>query len=1631
MHKKFSGLLIILWVFGSLNSYAQSINFQDGFEDGNFTANPAWQGDTTDYAVINGSPNHLLQLQGDAKNGGVSYLSTPSTEINGSWEFYINLQFSPSGSNYADVFVMSNIANLDSTMNGYAVQAGERGSGDVFRLVRFDHGQKDATVLSGTTNISSGGKFRVKVTRQPGGQWTLQVGKGYAGPLKQEGEPATDSTYQSTRFFGVRSTYTSSRADKFYYDFKIDLPPFAITGASARGDMVDVTFNRPYDSTAVSPGDFSIDQGLGSPASVSFPSPTVVQLHYPAPLDSKKYTVKVQNLKDENGKIISNNDSASFIVFGKYSDGDVNISEFMYDPPTGQSEYVELKNLSGKYLNLHDWKLSDNADTVTISYGESILRPDSFLVISSDTSALFRVYGSRPYLQPPKVPALNNDGDVIKILTGKNNLVDSLKYTPDWGGSHVALERRSDVAPTVYKENFGNSPDPLGGTPGLPNEVAEDDTPPALQNLIIKNKQTLTLIFSERLKTSSAENADNYYLNNGISVNTATQITADSVQLKLSKALQNGRTYQITVENEQDIFGNKAASIDSSFIYYHISPPDSGDVFINEFMYDPPDSSSEYVELKNPTSKSFDLQGWTISDNTGRRRIITDKTFILPPDSFVVLAPDESLRAYKSNIALISMGSDFPSLNNGGDQIILRDSSGIRLDSLSYTSDWGGKKVALERRTTTVPPFKANFGDAPNGFGTPGSTNQIPPDKTPPHLTNFSVLNSKKLQFIFNEGLQIQSATNKNNYQITGGVNIHLATLAGDDTVRVQLAHSLKNNSRYEVKITGIKDRFGNAMTRRDTSFTFYKISPADSGDVFINEFSYDPPDGSTEYVELYNHSSKSLNLKNWTINDNTGDRHIISDSKVIIPPDSFAVLAPDQTLLKKFPDINLVTLGSRFPSLNNGGDNIVIRRPDGVLLDSLTYTKAFGGNGMALERRTISAPPVEANFGDAPNGFGTPGSPNQITPDTQPPVFQSLKILNSTTFQLLFSKNITGKATLNSANYTIYPARHIRLISAVNDTVTLFLSKKLQSGQTYNVTVQGVHDIFGNTVKKTAKSQKFVKISPVKPRDVVINEILYDDRKTVFPEFIELYNRTKRNYDLSGWEIGNAKKAASIPHGTILQANNYLVLTGNRSLADKLNSAIYVPGFPTLRNDSDAVYIRNSKGTTVDSLFYSSEFGGHADGKSAERKDPRDASNDPSNFASSTAAKGATPGTKNAVYQPDKSPPSVTFAHLLPDGNIEARFSEFITLNDSTLFTLNGRQLSVKSFKPSQANTIRLQAASAVTSNQKLRLSARHLEDVRGNIRLSTQVPVARKLLPGQVVINEIMYDPISNSNDNKPDQSEYVELYNTKNYAISLEGISLHDAPDENGDVRTLNPVSTRQKYIPARSTALIYADEASTFQKSRLARFFHLKNEPSNIIFRVNRKTLSLASSGDAVYLADKNGTTIDSVYYDKSWQNPNLADTKGISLERINPEGPGNQSSNWGSSTAKLGGTPGRQNSLYQIPKKKAHSKIGISFSPNPFSPDGDGKDDRLFINYKLDHPNYLITVQIYDRYGRKIRRLANDQPAPIEGSLVWDGLKDDGSRNRIGIYIVVFKAYDSTTGAKKVFKKTVVLARRLH
>jgi flagellar hook assembly protein FlgD len=118
----------------------------------------------------------------------------------------------------------------------------------------------------------------------------------------------------------------------------------------------------------------------------------------------------------------------------------------------------------------------------------------------------------------------------------------------------------------------------------------------------------------------------------------------------------------------------------------------------------------------------------------------------------------------------------------------------------------------------------------------------------------------------------------------------------------------------------------------------------------------------------------------------------------------------------------------------------------------------------------------------------------------------------------------------------------------------------------------------------------------------------------------------------------------------------------------------------------------------------------------------------------------------------------------------------------------------------------------------------------------------------------------------------------------------------------------------------------------------------------------------------------------------------------------------------------------KNSIYIINTKTNSS---ISVNPNPFSPDNDGFEDCTIINYSLKIPYSQVNIKIYDSRGRLVRVLANNMASGSTGSVIFDGLGNDGSALRMGIYIIFLEALNSITGQNEILKTTVVVARKLN
>lgn len=298
-----------------------------------------------------------------------------------------------------------------------------------------------------------------------------------------------------------------------------------------------------------------------------------------------------------------------------------------------------------------------------------------------------------------------------------------------------------------------------------------------------------------------------------------------------------------------------------------------------------------------------------------------------------------------------------------------------------------------------------------------------------------------------------------------------------------------------------------------------------------------------------------------------------------------------------------------------------------------------------------------------------------------------------------------------------------------------------------------------------------------------------------------------------------------------------------------------------------------------------------------------------------------------------------------------------------------------------------------------------------------SETLPVQAGLV--RPVINEIMFDPLQKSDDGIPDQPEYVEIYNPGTTPVDLTGWYLSDRSNNKryfaptGGINTLGP----GQY------AVITPEKGGSVGSSRLVAYFrYLPGLADAIIFLdTAHSTLDLNNDGDFVRLLNQSNELVDSVNYTTLWHNPANKETQRISLEKFNPLMQSDSPLSWGSSTdATFGGTPGKANSIY-IPRSRSEGMFLLS--PNPFSPNGDMRDDVLKITVNLPADAYQLAVTVYDAMGAEVRRLASGTPAGPVALIIWDGCNNAGAPAPSGIYRITMNAagsngsrYSSTASA---------------
>lgn len=124
--------------------------------------------------------------------------------------------------------------------------------------------------------------------------------------------------------------------------------------------------------------------------------------------------------------------------------------------------------------------------------------------------------------------------------------------------------------------------------------------------------------------------------------------------------------------------------------------------------------------------------------------------------------------------------------------------------------------------------------------------------------------------------------------------------------------------------------------------------------------------DATDEFIELYNPSEHDVALEGWTLEDTSGKQFVVRESLVV----------------RAGGYLSLQRMDTRI-ALNNDRDEIILRAPDAVEIDRISYTHTQRGFSYALVGEVWSE-----------HGTPTPDEPNVVVPET--PVVRTARTRSS-----------------------------------------------------------------------------------------------------------------------------------------------------------------------------------------------------------------------------------------------------------------------------------------------------------------------------------------------------------------------------------------------------------------------------------------------------------------------------------------------------------------------------------------------------------------------------------------------------------------------------------------------------------
>ncbi len=1109
----------------------------------------------------------------------------------------------------------------------------------------------------------------------------------------------------------------------------------------------------------------------------------------------------------------------------------------MFYAPQGNNEFIEIYNLSpNQTLNLTGYKIryaTSNSDII-VSAGEGMLLPPGgfAIIFEGDYDTVNGIYAG---VVPDEALLLkiadnsfgtngmSNTGDrAIALVNPQDDTIDIYLYSAN--NQQGFTDEKRILNRNNASENWGNAKT-LYGSPGRKNTITPYSFDIAFAGIISTPIPAIAgspvtvsgTVVNEGYSTIASAVYRLYEDSNGDSIPQPSELVYEGHIINL--IYNDSIAFDYLISNPSAGIHKFIAELyypsdeDSTdnlgFISFHVYDASSvyNELIINEIMYAPVGGAPEWIELYNRSQDTLNLKKWKIYDLSSSAVITGD--LIISPGEYVTITKDSAFFntfPYEGRVVVLPL----PVFNNDADLVKLSDSLGITVDSVLYSSSWGGNAgYSLERRhKDSLSQNQQNWGSSISPFrSTAGKINSITRKNYDLRIQSFNsdsyslsnqpiILQTK----IFNAGylqstnaiLTLYNDVNADSIAIQSELLIQhpIASLASNDSITLTDYFSPADTGIYyliaRILFAGDQDSTNN------TAYLRVKvISPtAERGELVINEIMCSPAGDEPEWLEIYNPGSRTIQLKNFRIAD-ARDTIIVTRNEIAISSGEYVVISDDSTITEYYGTIPRLFIAP-LPSLNNSGDKIILMDSMNIVIDSLEYTSFTLISGKSLEKvnsqlsstDTLNWLPYRYSFRN-----GTPGFINSVTQKKYDILCDTIylskmyPVRGDTTRIFVRIKNI-GTETC-TMSYTLWEDTN-------NDSIpdTILYSSIPQSLQPSAVFMAEVPlsyivagevnilaSVFAINDQDTLNNTYSKKLSPgYAGGTIIINEIMYDPSEGE-PEWIELLNVSTQAVNLTGWSINDKLTTPSqvfIQENILLSAGDYLVLSRDSSLLTyyTVPSLFSRINLPTLNNDADGLVLRDKNGGLVDSVEYISSTGG-INGKSLER-----ISKNSSGWLASRSRYRGTPGWLNSVT-PRSSDLSIDSLILLPRfPQLNENVSAGIVIRNNG--TMESPSSEVKIYHIQESGNVQLfrSPVQKLQQGEFYRISTHELipapesealllaiveqpDDDTSNNYLTARV--IGGLAQKSVIINEFMSEP-------QADEPEWIEIKNSTLSPINI---------------------------------------------------------------------------------------------------------------------------------------------------------------------------------------------------------------------------------------------------------------------